>query len=84
MAADFPCTKAPEGILRRAAKEGIVLEAKLALKSKTGLIIAFSLILLFVGFVAFNYVRHSEKEKITFNKTETVPVQVAEATLGQR
>ncbi|MDF9408997.1 efflux RND transporter periplasmic adaptor subunit [Pelotomaculum isophthalicicum JI] len=81
MAADFPCTKGPEGNLRRAAKGVIVLEAKLALKSKTGIVIAFSLILLFVGFVAFNYVRHSEKEKITVNKTETVPVQVAEATL---
>ncbi|MDQ0285297.1 HlyD family secretion protein [Desulfofundulus luciae] len=71
----------PEGILRRAAKEVIVLEDKVALKSKTGIITAFILILLFVGFAAFNYVRHSEKEKITVNKTETVPVQVAEARL---
>ncbi|MFZ5590303.1 MAG: efflux RND transporter periplasmic adaptor subunit [Bacillota bacterium] len=53
----------------------------LALKSKTGIIIAFSLILLFIGFAAFNYVRHIEKKKITVNKTETVPVQVAEAKL---
>jgi len=78
---DFPCTQVSEGILRRAAKEVIVLEAKVALKSKTGIIIAFSLILLIIGFTAFNYVRQSEKKKITVNKTETVPVQVAEATL---
>lgn len=57
------------------------MENKVALKSKTGIIIAFILILLFVGFVAINYVQHREKEKITANKTETVPVQVAEARL---
>lgn len=69
--------------MRRATKEVIVLKDKvaLALKSKTGIIIAFSLILLFIGFAAFNYVRHIEKKKITVNKTETVPVQVAEAKL---
>lgn len=66
--------------MRRAAKEVIVLD-KVALKSKTGIIIAFILILLFIGFAAFNYVRQSEKENITVNKTETVPVQVAEARL---
>jgi len=67
--------------LRRAEKEVIVLEVKVALKSKTGIIIAFILILIFVGFAAFNYVRHSEKKKSAVDKTETVPVQVAEAKL---
>lgn len=53
----------------------------MALKSKTRIIIAFILILLIAGFAAFSYVRHSEKKKVTVDKTETVPVQVAEATL---
>ncbi|MEW8959350.1 MAG: efflux RND transporter periplasmic adaptor subunit [Moorella sp. (in: firmicutes)] len=57
------------------------MEKKLALKSKTGIIaIAFVLILL-IGFATFNYVRHSTKEKETADKTETIPVQVAEARL---
>ncbi|HHW44181.1 MAG TPA: efflux RND transporter periplasmic adaptor subunit [Desulfotomaculum sp.] len=57
------------------------MKDKVALKSKTGIIIAFSLILLFVGFAAYNYVQHSEKKKGAVDKTETVPVQVAEARL---
>lgn len=53
----------------------------MALKSKTGIIIALILILLIAGFAAFSYVRHSEKKKVTVDKTETLPVQVAEARL---
>jgi HlyD family secretion protein len=56
-------------------------EKKMVFKNKTGLIIAFILILLIVGFVTFNYVRHSEKKEVTVNQTETIPVQVAEARL---
>jgi HlyD family secretion protein len=58
------------------------VEKKLALKSKTGIIIAIAFVLiLLIGFATFNYVRHSAKEKITADKTETIPVQVAEARL---
>lgn len=56
-------------------------EKKTVFKNKTGLIIAFILILLIVGFATFNYVRHSEKKEVTVNQTETIPVQVAEARL---
>lgn len=45
-------------------------------KSKAMIII---LILLVVGFAAFGYVQSSEKKKVTVDKTETVPVRVAEA-----
>ncbi|MBE3573616.1 MAG: biotin/lipoyl-binding protein, partial [Moorella humiferrea] len=58
------------------------MEKKLALKSKTGIIIAIAFVLiLLIGFATFYYVRHSAKEKITADKTETIPVQVAEARL---
>jgi HlyD family secretion protein len=58
------------------------VEKKLALKSKTGIIIAIAFVLiLLIGFATFNYVRHSTKEKETADKTETIPVQVAEARL---
>lgn len=56
-------------------------EKKMVFKNKTGLIIAFILILLIVGFATFNYVRHSEKKEVTVNQTETIPVKVAEARL---
>jgi HlyD family secretion protein len=56
------------------------VEKKMVFKSKTGIIIAFILILLIVGFATFNYVRHSEKKEVTVNQTETIPVQVADAT----
>ncbi len=48
-------------------------------KSKAGVIIVFVLILLVAGYAVFNFVRSSEKKKVTVDKTETVPVQVAEA-----
>ncbi|MFA5384580.1 MAG: efflux RND transporter periplasmic adaptor subunit [Eubacteriales bacterium] len=56
-------------------------EKKMVFKNKTGLIIAFILALLIVGYATFNYVRHSEKKEVTVNQTETIPVQVAEARL---
>lgn len=55
------------------------MENRVALKGKTGIIIAFILILLFAGFIAYNYVRHSQEKKDTVHETETIPVQVAEA-----
>ncbi|MCG0277934.1 MAG: efflux RND transporter periplasmic adaptor subunit [Thermanaeromonas sp.] len=58
------------------------MEKKLALRSKTGIIIAIAFVLiLLIGFATFNYVRHSAKEEDTAEKTETIPVQVAEARL---
>lgn len=55
------------------------VENKVALKNRTGIIIALVLILLLIGLAAFYYVRHSAKEKVTADKTETIPVQVEEA-----
>ncbi len=62
-------------------REVIVMENKVDLKNKTGIIIAVILILFFAGFVAYNYVRHSEKKEVAVYDTETIPVQVAEARL---
>jgi len=55
------------------------MENRVAFKSKTGIFIAVILILLFAGFTAYNYVRHSQEKKDTVHETETIPVQVAEA-----
>lgn len=56
------------------------VENKVALKTKTGIIVALTLALLFVGLAAFTHIRQlGEKKKAVVDETEVVPVRVAEA-----
>lgn len=57
------------------------MENKIGRKGKNGIIIAVVFIVIFAGFIAFNYVRFTSQKKTEVEKIEKIPVQVTESKI---
>ncbi|MBE9571955.1 MAG: hypothetical protein IMF11_15100, partial [Proteobacteria bacterium] len=57
------------------------MEDKDQKKGKKGIIIAIVLILVFTGFIVFNYVQFISQKKTENTKIENIPVQVAQSKI---
>jgi HlyD family secretion protein len=57
------------------------MENKIGRNGKKGIVIAIIVILIFAGFIGFNYVRFISQKKAGVEKTEKIPVQVTESKI---